>query len=258
MKFLRAMFGSTEAEAIRMVSEPSSARDRLDQALARRPAAQEALATATAAIERGRATISEASTAARRAGNADRDAAEAAKQIALSTSHDAPSDAPAIQAAVEARRASDIARFRAEGAAAALPELKSREADARAALAGVEQEIRSAVVATLTAELAENWTQLEQASATFQAAQLQVAALREITRSWGPAHQWCTTSSATSSAEIQRRLDELAPRPPDPATLRASERERSPCVPYCPSTGRGLRWPQHGHGHPCLSWRGCT
>lgn len=172
---------------------PDDPRARLRELLTSREPAQRVLEEAIAARERTRQLIADADQAEAVADDLEQAVSSATRAWAEAG---AAPGVPAVDQALldrraTARRAAEEARFKAQGATAALPRLASAERDARLALSSTDQAIRAAAADVLISEHAPQVRALLEAARSYREALGELLPLALLVRPlWGASHRY--------------------------------------------------------------------
>jgi hypothetical protein len=202
--------------------EPSSPRQLLREAIkARRPAAL-ALEEAVAALARVEAVIDEAAATERAAEAAEREVAAATRAWAEAGARgDASSVHPTLLDKMQqTRRAADEAHFQSEGAKAAMAKVQQAADQARSDLSSADFAIDAAVFAVQIEECEAEFEILKQTSVQHLRAFEKIKSLEIIKRpSWGGAHRFGKTASASAHQLIVTRLHKYRVESPSAADM---------------------------------------
>ena len=206
------------------VDSVDDARDRLRQAHAEVTAARTRLAEARAARDRVEALASAADDAETEADRAAERASAVAKAWALSGARPdvSPGDQVLLDHATDARRRAEQTRLQADGAAAALPAVGNSVRVAEVAVEHADEELRKAVIDVLVATAAPHFQTLHRLHDEAEHALMQLAGLRDLTASWGPAHPWAPYSSVSTATDISLKLRTCWPSIPDARSTKAT------------------------------------
>jgi hypothetical protein len=220
MNFLRVLgFG----ESPQPVSAVDSARQRLREAIAACGPAERVLMETSAAVQRVETLVDAAEEAADEAASAEAAVADATRRWAEAG---AGTDVASVDQALldkmeRARRASNEAHFKAQGAKAGLPAIRAAEDQARAALSDARLRKRTAIVDVMLAIAEPALLELEEQARKCVPAVARIQALRIIMHGkWGSAHSWHHFSNPAAGPRIERRLQAAGFRVPTEEALR--------------------------------------
>jgi hypothetical protein len=203
-------------------SEPSSARQRLREAIKARGPAALALEDAVAALARVEAVIDEAATTERAAQAAEREVAAATRAWAEAGARgDISSVHPTLLDKMQqTRRAADEAHFQSEGAKAAMLKVGQAVDQARSAVSTADFNIDAAVSGVLIEECESEFEILKQTRMQRLRAFEKIKSLEVILRpTWGGAHRFGKTASNSAHQLIVTGLHEYRVDSPSAAEM---------------------------------------